>query len=59
MKTLLCTMAAFLLLTACGQPESGCAECEKMAREAKAEHDAKMAAQHPHNENCECCKGKH
>lgn len=58
MKTMMMVMASLMLLAACDTQapaqSGGCAECEKMAAEAKAAHDAKMAKEH--GKDCECCK---
>lgn len=56
MKTMFVAIATLMLLTACGPAtEGGCADCEKMAREANAKHQAMKAAT---ADDCECCKGK-
>jgi len=56
MKTMLVTVAALMMLTACGAPDNGgCEECEKMAIEANAAHKAKLAD--AAKKDCDCCKG--
>jgi hypothetical protein len=62
MKTFILGFAAVLMLSAC-QPaveqkaeDAPCEECLKMARDAKAAHDAKLAKEKA-GADCECCKG--
>lgn len=50
MKTMLIAAAALMLLAACDMPKAGCADCEKMAREANAKHDTMK-----HGKGCDCC----
>lgn len=57
MKKFLFAASALLLLAACDagpQKAAGCDDCEKMAMEANAKHEAMKAAK----KDCGCCKGK-
>lgn len=40
MKKILMAVAAMMLVSACQPASHGCDDCEKMAREAKAKHEA-------------------
>lgn len=55
MKTILTAAAALMLLAACQPAGGGCDDCEKMAREAKAQHEATKAGKAP---GCDCCDKK-
>lgn len=56
-KTLITLCASMFLLAACGTGGHGCDDCEKMARDAKAQHEMKKDKDGKKH-GCKCAEGK-